>query len=159
SADGETADVQRVRFPEKREAAIFSPPVLSGLHTERSTLSISRDASRMVYLEQELLANLWLVGTKKESPTLELTRGTLARVSPRFSPDGKSIAYECGRGTEANVFVQGTEVAEPRQVTFLPGEAKHPYWSPDGSEIAYIAMNDGKPRVCTVPVSGGTPRV
>ena len=60
------------------------------------------------------------------------------RLAPRFSPNGRSIAFEfaSGRGSETDIYsfdlVSGTET----QLTF-ENDNDDPVWSPDGKRIAF----------------------
>lgn len=61
--------------------------------------------------------------------------------SPRFTPDGKLIAYESGNGLSAMTRIVGAE--ENRQiVSDLPGTGA--VFSPSGRRIAYIKVNRNK---------------
>ncbi len=45
------------------------------------------------------------------------------------------------------------------QLTFAPMQAHMPRWSPDGTQIAFMASRPGKPwKIFVVPAGGGTPR-
>jgi hypothetical protein len=76
--------------------------------------------------------------------------------SPRFSPDGKWIAYSTRRG----VYVVGVEGGDPRLVA---REGFGPIWSPDGRYLAFSRYTSCDDEVCSgrafiVPVAGGNAR-
>jgi len=89
----------------------------------------------------------------------------LVRISsPRFSPDGKEIAFLTVRSD----FVHDRYDATLRVVDASGGEGRvlvrgiqglnSPEWSPDGGTLAFIATVDGQsPQIYTVPAAGGTP--
>jgi Tol biopolymer transport system component len=82
---------------------------------------------------------------------------------PRWSPDGKWIAFESERAVpddrklDENIFIVSSEGGEPRQLTnhtncFCELEA----WSPTGDSIAYACSDQ---RIRIIPFKGGEPRV
>jgi len=77
---------------------------------------------------------------------------------PRFSPDGKLIAYIYVDG----LFVISPTGGEPRLLATLRGwEAWTIRWSPDGQYIAALGYKEGEENnaVYVVPVEGGEPRL
>ena len=58
---------------------------------------------------------------------------------PRWSPDGKSIAFVSSRGGSAQVWLLPVEGGEARQLTKLPIDVSGPIWSPRGDKIAFAA--------------------
>jgi tricorn protease len=93
----------------------------------------------------------------------QLTRGSESDITPRWSPDGKQIAFERGghevhvldvaTGTDrkvATAWVSRPPFVDTREVT----------WSPDGKWIAYVTGVGAKQfaNVFVVPVSSGEPR-
>lgn len=59
--------------------------------------------------------------------------------SPRWSPDGKQLAFVSDRGERNQLFVAPMEGGEARQVTHSKWGVGQPAWSPDGTRIAYSA--------------------
>ena len=114
--------------------------------------------------------DLWLVSTDggvasriTTSPGLELF--------PKFSPDGKWIAFTAQYDGNFNVYVMPATGGEPRQLTFLPDIQPMPErmgpnnevitWTPDSQNIVFLSrqntFNDWFGRLFTVPVTGGLP--
>jgi dipeptidyl aminopeptidase/acylaminoacyl peptidase len=59
--------------------------------------------------------------------------------SPRWSPDGRSLAFISERGEKNQVFLAPLDGGEARQLTKETHGAMDPVWSPDGRRIAYVA--------------------
>src|SRR5699024_4423912 len=61
-------------------------------------------------------------------------------VSPSLSPDGKYLAYTTWNDTEmGHVFAREIKTGKEYQLTKTPGRYINPAWSPDGTEIVFVA--------------------
>ena len=73
---------------------------------------------------------------------------------PRWSPDGRSIAFAPDRSYYRGIYVIQADGTGERQLTNVGG---WPVWWPDGRHISYLATaEDGTQRIQTVAVDGGT---
>jgi dipeptidyl aminopeptidase/acylaminoacyl peptidase len=81
--------------------------------------------------------------------------------SPRWSPDGRWLAFVCKRGEEPEqIFLAPLEGGEPRQLTKAKFGAGQPAWSPDSQQIAYVARTgDFKEIKDRTPIERSAPRV
>ncbi len=59
--------------------------------------------------------------------------------SPRWSPDGRYLAFVANRGAKNQLFLAPLDGGEPRQVTKAKFGIAQPAWSPDGKRVAYVA--------------------
>jgi len=88
--------------------------------------------------------------------TIQVTREPGLEVDPAISPDGQLVAYAAGTTSHMQIFVRQVSGGRTVQLTTdTAGNYRWPRWSPDGSRIAYQAM-DG---VYVVPALGGAPRL
>ena len=101
---------------------------------------------------------------------------------PQVSPDGREVAWvRTWIEPEENRYrsqIMITEIATgaARALTDGPGRDTHPRWSPDGTQLAYLASGrprpgvagappaaitalDGGPQLLVIPATGGPPRV
>jgi len=62
--------------------------------------------------------------------------------APRFSPDGKWIAFTSNRTGNNDVFIVASEGGEPKQLTYHTANDEALYWTPDGKGLI-IASNRG----------------
>ncbi len=106
---------------------------------------VSPDGSLVVYVVTELdqamqknHSSLWLVPTAGGQPK-QLTTAAGTNNHPRFSHDGKSIAFVSSRGGSNQVWLVPIDGGEARQLTKLPIDVSGPIWSPQGDKIAFTA--------------------
>ncbi len=59
--------------------------------------------------------------------------------APRWSPDGRRLAFLRHAGKGDQLFVLPLDGGEARQLTDLPGGARSPAWSPDGRTLAFLS--------------------
>src|SRR5213594_5198411 len=82
--------------------------------------------------------SLWLVNTDGASPPRRLTAGPRDG-TPRWSPDGSTLAFLRARDGRPQLFLQPLAGGEARQVTDLPKGASAAAWSPDGKTVAFTS--------------------
>lgn len=84
--------------------------------------------------------------------------------SPRWSPDGKRIAYVLTKADleksayDSNVWIVDADGRNGRQLTFARGADFRPRWSPDGRTIAFVSDRDGKNAIWLLHPDGGEAR-
>jgi Tol biopolymer transport system component len=106
---------------------------LSGLSAEG--LEFSRDGEWITYVSfpQGTLWRSRLDGSQR----LQLTDSSIVVGLPRWSPDGKRIAFSARKPSEDwKIYVVSADGGSPEQL--IPGEGLlDPTWSPDGNFLAY----------------------
>ncbi|HKP75587.1 MAG TPA: S41 family peptidase, partial [Longimicrobiaceae bacterium] len=133
-------------------------------HAAESQVAWAPDSRRIAYvsLRDGNAPNLFLYdfGTRVET---RLTRGAEGSHSPRFSPDGKRLAYVRG-ARELRVMdlegARGDRVIATGLLETVPLVSDRPFvWSPDGRWIAYAAAGERLFRnLNVVPTAGGESR-
>ena len=85
-----------------------------------------------------------------------LTRDDLFEKAPAVSPDGKSVAFSVRVGTEDKLFLAPLDdLQKRRQLTFGPGSAIVPEFSPDGRTLYYSADARGSFNICSLDLETG----
>ncbi len=107
---------------------------------------VSPDGKRVVYVVTEVLkdenrtnADLWLINADGSGEPRQLTSSPKRDANPRWSPDGKWIAFESAREGETQIYVLPADGGEARKVTTISTGAEAPVWSPDGKSLAFVS--------------------
>jgi len=80
--------------------------------------------------------DLWLVSAAG-GVARRITSAPGNELSPKFSPDGKWIAFTASYDGGQNVYVIPSEGGEPVRLTYLSAPAQVVCWTPDGQRIVY----------------------
>jgi serine/threonine protein kinase len=96
----------------------------------------SPDGSRIVFRSERNGGGVYVVPALGGGERFVATKGR----QPRFSPDGKSIAYITGgRGASSDVWIVDDGGASPRRLEVDIRDSVAPVWSPDGAFLAIAA--------------------
>ncbi|HEY3368453.1 MAG TPA: S9 family peptidase [Symbiobacteriaceae bacterium] len=83
-------------------------------------------------------SSLWLVPAAGGTP-VQFTRGPKSDATPRWSPDGRTLAFVSDRGGDRQVWLIDRFGGEARPITAMRNGAGNPVWSPDGRRIAFTS--------------------
>ena len=105
-------------------------------------VQVSPDGSQCAFVlvrmdrdENVQKASVWIVPTDGSAPARGLTSGPRRDSMPRWSPDGRWLAFLSNREAEwrADLYVIDLRGAEPRKVAQLPRGIEAYAWAPDSS--------------------------
>ncbi|MCK4224410.1 MAG: PD40 domain-containing protein [candidate division Zixibacteria bacterium] len=113
--------------------------------------------------------DLWLVPSEG-GIARRLTTHIGLELFPKFSPDGRFIAFTGDYDGNADVYVIPTEGGEPRRLTYHPGARQSPGgvkiddwvvdWYPDGKAILFRSTRESFPtsKLFNISIEGGFPQ-
>ena len=112
---------------------------------------ISPDGSKIAYVRRSgdvmsdrMRPTIWLVDTRS-GEQVPLAAGPGAHSQPRWSPDGRRLAFiSTAEGGAAQLFVRWMGSGESVRITGLPDTPSSIAWSPDGRQIAYTMFVPGE---------------
>ena len=106
---------------------------------------VSPDGKWVAYVQGDvdLEANkttrhIWLVPADGGGPQ-QLTRADGSDTRPRWSPDGKSLAFISSRGGKSQVWIIPVDGGEARQVTSISTEADGVTWAAKGDNLLFTS--------------------
>ena len=107
--------------------------------------------------------NIWRAevpspGGPASQPQL-LISSTLNDTQPRYSPDGKKIAFCSTRSGAREIWVAEADGSNPVQLTSFGGPfVGFMNWAPDSQRLVFHALPQGHADLFTIPAAGGSPK-
>ena len=74
--------------------------------------------------------------------------------SPRWSPDGKHIAFVSTRNGNQEIYSADADGKNVKRLTNEPAMDNNPSWSPDGSQLAFCSARHGNFEIYTMKADG-----
>jgi serine/threonine-protein kinase len=74
--------------------------------------------------------------------------------SPRFSPDGKRLAFALIASKGQDIWVKDLDRDTPSRLSFLPGANAYPVWTPDSRSIVFRSTNPAAPGLYAIRADG-----
>jgi dipeptidyl aminopeptidase/acylaminoacyl peptidase len=133
-------------FPSSAAAAGAPPgPARALSYIRAGDLHFSPDGSQLAYV-----ATSYLWDARPRVAIIDLGSGGARDItpagkserSPRWSPDGKSLAFLSNRGGSTEIYLTPAHGGEARSRTTRKSGVDSFCWSPDGRTIAYLAPDD-----------------
>src|SRR5712692_6992009 len=124
-------------------AKVLAPEASLNLRTI-SDLQFSPDGTRLAFFVTEppkgerRARHIWLYD-KQSGSIRQFTYSAKTEISPRWSPDGKQLAFLSNRDDDQQIYVMRADGGEPTALTKGKRSVQNFAWSPDGKQIAFIA--------------------
>jgi dipeptidyl aminopeptidase/acylaminoacyl peptidase len=106
---------------------------------------LSPDGSLIVYTlsrvdqkNEKKYANLWIADTRRDKAPRQFTFGDHSDTHPRWSPDGKQLAFLSNRGDAekpAQLYIIPVDGGEAQKLCTIEGTIRDHKWSPDGQRL------------------------
>lgn len=123
--------------------------------TDASDPQMSPDGQRVAYVVTPTLSTqrpsrsaIWIAPVDRGAAPHRLISGTQLESSPRWSPDGRDIAFLSSRADPSasgiaakQVWIAPAEGGPPRRLTASATEVRNFSWSADGKVLAYVAAD------------------
>jgi tricorn protease len=112
---------------------------------------VSPDGSQVAF---SLRGDLWVMPASGGEGT-QLTRGPGADEWPRWSPDGRRLAYASNARGNSDLYVLEVSTKQSKQVTTNPKDDFFHSWSPDGRRLVFSSERTGNRDLFTVDLESG----
>lgn len=116
----------------------------------------------LLYVEAHVNWNIWreTIDGSSPLPPQRLISSSGRNYDPRYSPDGRRIAFVSDRSGSMELWVADSEGKDEKQLTHL----NVPWlggisWSPEGNQIAFDARPQDHSAIFLIAASGGEPRL
>ncbi len=103
---------------------------------------IAYEQSRTNWEDNSFETEIWLASVSEPSRAFPLTAAKKSSNGPRWSPDGREIAFLSDRDGKRQVYLISASGGEARQFSKSETPVSTFRWSPDGKNIAYIAPDE-----------------
>jgi Tol biopolymer transport system component/predicted Ser/Thr protein kinase len=103
-------------------------------------------------------SSIWRYSTERGpgGPPMELVPSSRSQGLPRYSNDGKRLAFTSSRSGYPEIWVANADGSQPLQVTDLRHQLSElGHWSPAGDRIAFVSQDRGSRQIYWVGSSGG----
>jgi dipeptidyl aminopeptidase/acylaminoacyl peptidase len=132
AAAGQTAEKRAITFKDLISLHRVSEPQISpdGKWIAYSVATPDLEANHSV-------RDIWLVQAAG-GDARQLTRGE-SDTRPRWSPDGKKLAFISGRAGRPQIYWIALEGGEATRLTSISTGADNELWSPDGKTVAFVS--------------------
>lgn len=132
------SNIQAVKFDEKTEKPTSDPFWVTQGDRQISRAELSPDGSQFVVRILRRTQDDIVLINRQTGEIRDLTDDTAFDRYPRWSPDGKKIAFISDRGETHEIWTINADGTNLKQVTFNNSKgATFPHWSPDGNRMLF----------------------
>ncbi len=121
----------------------------------------SPDGTKIAFISQRSgTQEIWLCASDGSNPVRLTSMGGPIVLAPRWSPDGRRIAFFAATGAAGKyaTYVMSAEGGRPSRLTRSEGELEAlPAWSRDGRWLYLTSGRSGSLQIWKMPLEGGEP--
>lgn len=131
---------------------------------ELSDVKLSPNGKRIVFVVNEpnnpnsprepRVSNIWVVPADGSQPPRALIPDLKNARSPRWSPDGRTLAFLSDRERSTQIYLLRDGEQSSVRLSNAPGSVEDYEWSPDGKMIAFVARDQATPQEQARRVAG-----
>jgi tricorn protease len=140
--------------------AIASIDAGSGSAQEQQRLLMRNPTLSRTHIVFAYAGDLWIVA-RDGGEASRLTSGIGVETSPRFSPDGSTVAFTGEYDGNVDVYTVPAAGGIPKRLTSHPGSDSVAGWTPDGKQVLFVSQRNSYSRrfarLYTIPVDGVFP--
>ncbi len=145
------------------QASIGGPAKLVYITSAKLTgLTLDASGAHLITasaLDNDDIESLPLHGLKVAGAAQRLVYSTASEAQPRFSPDGRFLAFKSNRSGASEIWLADAEGENPRQLTHLNAYiAGYPKWSPDSKFLVFHARLPHEGQIYTIRIQDGATR-
>jgi Tol biopolymer transport system component len=134
-------NLQKVGFDPSTEKVVGQPAWITQGSRHATACDLSPDGEWLAFYESGKQEDIFVIktdGTEQRQLTNDIHRDRF----PRWSPDGKRIAFQSNRSGRYEVWTITPDGSGLQQLTYTSGgTVVHPVWSPDGARLAYSVQS------------------
>ena len=127
-----------------------------------STPVIAPRSGRMAYVRGRRTVDIWradLTAAHPEDSVVKLIYSTRTQSIPRYSSDGKHIAFQSNRSGSVEIWMTDAQGADPDRLSSFNGPfTSAPNWCSDGRHIAFDSRVAGTPALYIEDIDERVPR-
>ena len=112
---------------------------------------LSPDGSTLAFT---LRGDIWTMASSG-GPATRLTTTPVEEAWPRWSPDGKRLAFQAEKGGNSDIYVMDVESKRVTQVTKNAASDFFHSWSPDGQRLVFSSERSGNRDLWSIEVASG----
>jgi len=138
-----SVNIHRIAFDPRAGKVTGQPTALTYGSRAAAAPSVSPDGEWITFASIGAQEDVFTV-RQDGSGLRQLTNDIHKDRFPRWSPDGKRIAFYSNRGGKWEIWSIQADGSGLQQLTFnSPASAVNPVWSPDGTQLAYTLQGKG----------------
>ncbi len=158
ASTGEPGRVHSFPFDAERGALRDSPTATSRLALFHESADPSPDGRSLVFATTGPRSDLLVQELHTRGEARSITSSPGHNRAPRWSPDGRHIAFQSDRSGRMEVWLIRPDGTDLRQIAASPdGPSRSPVWSPDGTTLALTRESVGS--VLVDLRGGGSPEI